>query len=341
MKNIDKYDLLSNIISLINSEEFSATTASLAAACNVPLPYMRNTLDTLLRNQIIQSCISTPNDYADSSDHSFIEEFMDNPDRISEKIISGAYDDIEWLIDLKILRSGIEELLPLSHMEYGAVKDLGETLKSIKRASIYEKKETTSPVSASIRKNLETIQMAITNNQAISFTYKKSSNEIKQITVFPIRIITNLSDNWIYMQSSERKLYRLDRFIYPCQITSAMDSCPKYEEHPNEKYVWGAYFKEELTPTHVKVRISNETSNIISKIQRDTRLRKETCIFYQDGDYYYYEDDIVGMDEFQRWVRSYGSSMVVLEPESLRETIVARAKEALANYEKSNEWINL
>lgn len=302
---------------------------------------MRNTIITLLKNQAIQSCISTSTDYEEDTENSFIENFLEDPESISNKIVNGDYDNTEWEIDLRVLNLGSEELLPLSHLEYGALKALGENFLSIKRGSIYEKKENSTPISIAIQKNIETIQDAISDKQAVTFVYKKQNNETKQVTLFPYQLITNVSDNWIYLQSTEGKLYRLDRFQHPCKIVKGAGEYPDFTPNPNQKYVWGAYFKKDLTPTHVKLRIADETTNIIKKIQRDIYLRSETCKFYQEGDFYYYEDDIVGMDEFQRWVRSYGSSIIVLEPKSLQDSIISRAHETLDNYKLAESWSDL
>ena len=337
---MNKYDLLSNIISLINSSEFVSTIETLADECNVPLPYMRSTLLTLLKNNIVSSRLSTvDDDYSD--DYYFMEDYYGNTDVVAQKILDGEYDDLEWQITLNILNADEDEILPLSHIEYGAIKALGENLLSIKQASLFEKKDTVNPISPNIRKNIETIQEAIELKKEISFSYKNSKGETEQRKIYPYTIITNVNDNWIYVQSTEGKNYRLDRILHYCSLINDSDPYPKITINPNQKYVWGTYFNEGLTPTHVKLRISDETSNLLGKIKRDIERRKETCKFYQKDNYYYYEDDIIGMDEFQRWVRSYGSSIIVLEPEELKKAIVTRAKETLSNYKLAKKWKNL
>ena len=127
---------------------------------------------------------------------------------------------------------------------------------------------------------------------------------------------------------------------HPQRLTSTNKAgdFPGIKARPNQKYIWGAYSKPDDVPVHVKLRIAPETQNIISKIKRDTSLRSETRKFYQDSDNYYYEDDIIGLGEFQRWVRSYGSSVIVIEPESLRNEITERAIQTLDLYEASKCW---
>ena len=63
-------------------------------------------------------------------------------------------------------------------------------------------------------------------------------------------------------------------------------------------------------------------------------LRSETGKLYANGDYYYYEDDILGIPDFRRWLRSYGSSITVLEPQSLIDEITKNTKKTLFYYEE-------
>ena len=89
-------------------------------------------------------------------------------------------------------------------------------------------------------------------------------------------------------------------------------------------------------PIHVKLQINTGTTNIIEKIKRDTVLRSETGKLYKDGNFYYYEDDILGIPDFRRWMRSYGSSITVLEPQTLIKEIIENITKTLTYYEKLN-----
>lgn len=337
MKTKTKYDLIGDIVAYINSEEYDATITHMASDCCVPLVYMRKTLLTMLNNKILQACLYTNDDYDDDK-VSLMEYFLDNPDAFTKKLLQGRYDDIAWEMNLRVLDANEDELLTLTHMEFGAIKLLKENALTIKRGALFEKKETINPISAEVRKNKKIILDAIERNAAISFIYKNRQNLTEQVKCYPIELFTNVNDNWVYFRSSEGKLYRLDRIIQGCKtLKDAIDS-PEIPSLPNLKYAWGSYYKYGEEPIHVKIRISPETRNIIQKIKSDVEYRKNTCKFYPDGDYYYYEDDIIGINEFQRWVRSYGSSIVVLEPENLHNLISERALQTLELYKASDKW---
>lgn len=341
MNNLSKFDLLSNVISLINSEEYISTINSISNSCNVPIQYIRKIILALLNNQIMQSCLFTYNNDEPDDDFDLLESYYEDPDDFSDRLLQGQYDNTEWELNMSILDNLEQEILPLSHLEYGALKSLGEDILSIKRSSIFEKKDTINPISPTVKRNKEILQEAIDEKKAVTFIYKKPNDEKKNIKCYPQNIITNVSDNWIYLQTTDLKLYRIDRILQTCRILSSDDEFPGYTNDPLQKYVWGAFSSKELTPVHIKLRIAPETSNIIDKVRNDTALRHETASLYQDNGFYYYEDDVIGLDELQRWIRGYGSSIIVLEPKELKDAILSRAHETLNLYSKSKEWGDL
>lgn len=339
MNNKDIYETISDIISLINAEAFESTITNISTACHLPIPYIRKCLIKMLTNKTISSCLDS-DDYINPSDPelSFIEEYTNNTRTFNKKILKGDFDNLHWTIDLKILDSEEHELLTLTSIEYGALQSLNDSNLSLKRNSIFEKKDNVSPVSPQIRKNQITIQNAILNKQAIGFTYKDSHGEMKPFICFPTYMYTNVSDNWIYFNSTDGFPFRLDRITSVCRTLKDYGEYPTVEPNPYKDNIWGAYYKKGDTPIHVKIRIRPETATIIQKITEDTRHRKNMCKLYSKGDFYYYEDDIIGIGEFQRWLRSYGSSIQVIEPVELRDTIINAAKKTLELYSMSESW---
>lgn len=117
---------------------------------------------------------------------------------------------------------------------------------------------------------------------------------------------------------------------------SESSNLSQYIPNSYQKYYWGNEYQEHREPIHVKLRINTDTTNIIEKIKRDTVLRSETGKLYKDGDFYYYEDDILGIPDFRRWMRNYGSSITVLEPQTLIKEIIENITKTLTYYEKLN-----
>ena len=95
--------------------------------------------------------------------------------------------------------------------------------------------------------------------------------------------------------------------------------------------------------THVKIKVFDRHGyDIHSRVIRDLERKHIGDHDYsmddhmkhikdKTGDYYIYEDDVSDVLTLKSWIYSYGSSMVVLEPESLREAVIA-------SYRKRSEY---
>ncbi|MBQ7265680.1 MAG: WYL domain-containing protein [Firmicutes bacterium] len=340
MDDTKKYDLLGKIIALILSDEYKATISNLSQDLKLPIEYVRRTILTLFKNNVLRSCLRD-----DSDDNTFNKKLRDDPQRTEEELISGVYDNTLWVGDVNGVNTN-EVILSLLPMEYGFLKSINEDILSLKKKAAFEIKDSKPPLSPKLKLLSSKIQEAINGKKKINFGYtQKDSTTGKDsyilVTCLPHKIITNLFDNWLYLMSSDLNLYRLDR-IKDGYIRKLTEKSPSNTEtDPKEKYIWGAYVAKDEKPQHVKLKIYNETSNIISKIKQDTALRSKTCKLYEENGDYYYEDDIIDINQFQRWLRSYGSSITVIEPENLRNVIIEKAKEALELYEKSGSWGDL
>lgn len=338
MNNTNTLELISNFISLLNSPDFEATIPMLANGCNIPIEYARKFILQLLNNTILKSCITGDSRNHTHYDETLLDKYYDDKDQFSSDLLSGKYDTISWNIDLKVLSPDEEQLLGLDSIEYGALQDLGESHLSIKHGALYERKDNITKVPRTVRQNQELIQTAIINKMMISFSYRDRLGKCGTHTGFPISISTNVVDNWIYFELANEFTYRLDRIIGAVKITKDSISFPEVKINEKKKYVWGSYFNENDEPEHVKVVVTDITPNIIHKIQNDIRHRKTMCKFYKKGNYYYFEDDIIGIPEFQRWLRGYGSSIQVLKPDYLRNDIINASVTALHNYALSEKW---
>ena len=130
----------------------------------------------------------------------------------------------------------------------------------------------------------------------------------------------------------------MDRITSPIRQIKSSGNYPDVKENESEKYLWGSYADENAKPEHVKIAIKGSTQNLIRKIKNDVRHREGIGSFYEKDGEYYYEDDIIGMSEFKRWLRSYGSSILVIEPNTLREDMIKTADYVLEYYKKSKDW---
>lgn len=126
----------------------------------------------------------------------------------------------------------------------------------------------------------------------------------------------------------------LSRIAFSLSISSGLREIPyrsynikniQVTEHPIDEtgkkiqmeYLWGIQYSDDERPQPVTILIQNNTPNILQKIQSDTALRKHGKLINNQDGTFLYKDIILGMDAFRRWLRGYGSSVIVLEPKSL------------------------
>jgi predicted DNA-binding transcriptional regulator YafY len=99
---------------------------------------------------------------------------------------------------------------------------------------------------------------------------------------------------------------------------------------------WGVRADDE--PVSVKVRFYDEF-NVIEKVENRMASRPEARLEKETESTYLYTDVIAGLDEFRRWLRSFGSSAEVLEPLELRNAMRQTAEAMLSLYDgRGRPW---
>ena len=204
-------------------------------------------------------------------------------------------------------------------------------------------KDSTLPVSDSVRRHIGHIEEAIRGRCYIRFMYRSpviGRNEY--IEIAPLRLFLNTTDGLFYcisINEDEKMLtHRLDRILFDVHIIKDRHFDDLHEQTLEKlDYVWGAAFENDSAPVHVKVEIYAATPNILGKIRAETRSRKYASI-RREGDHYVYEDDVIGLPSFRSWILSYGSSVKVIEPSSLAERILSSSRTRLLNYEDGSRF---
>ena len=327
------FDTIGLIISLILSDSFSASIKSLAAACHLPNKQMRKYLFVIFTNKSLLTHLS-PYPESDSVDEE--EHFIDTAKNFLSEIIAGNADAKP--IYLIHMGDFIDDyiLLPITSIEAGYISNTYPKLIQNQRGNLFEIKDSLNSVPQQILEKYDTVQNAISQSRKIEFTYKSPQFDLAHIVCSPATVSQNLTTNTLYIKDTQNNYYRIDRIKSKIRILSEVSDFSQYVPSPYQKYFWGNEYQEHEEPIHVKLRINTGTTNIIEKIKNDTILRSETGTLYKEGAFYYYEDDILGIPNFRRWMRSYGSSITVLEPQSLIKEIINNTTKALAYYEKLN-----
>lgn len=120
---------------------------------------------------------------------------------------------------------------------------------------------------------------------------------------------------------------RLDKILYAQSVQATVDK----EQYQSTKShvtaiapnVWGNCFLD--TPEQVRVYFVNE-GNVWQKARSVLEARVNGRLYEKDN-LLYYEDTVYGISKFRSWIMGFGSSAVVLQPESLRNHILDSLKE--------------
>ncbi len=330
MKSTNNFDTIGLIVSLILSDNFLSSVESLAEACDLPVQQMRKYLSVIFDNKNLLTHLS-PTCEEDAENEE--DDFEELANIFLSKITSGKADkEPIYLVDM---RDFIDDylLLPITSVEAGYVSNVYPYLIQNQRTSLFEIKDTIDSIPKSILDKQDQVQNAIFRGVRIKFKYKSPKFDLKDIVCSPVAVIQNLTTHVLYIKDTENNYYRIDRIKSKIATTEEPSHIEKYSPSPYQKYFWGNEYQEHGEPVHVKLQIKADTTNIIEKIKNDTALRSETGKLYKKGDYYYYEDDILGTPDFRRWLRSYGSSITVLEPQAVVDEITEGARKTLYYYE--------
>ena len=94
----------------------------------------------------------------------------------------------------------------------------------------------------------------------------------------------------------------------------------------------------EPDPKDVKILFQDfgnirEKINILHKKRKFSKLRDRPPLSPDIPHTIVYEDTIIGISSFARYLRSFGSSALVIEPSELRDLMINSSKKILNNYE--------
>lgn len=308
MKNYNALERLSNIFTLISTPQEDATPENLSNALEIPVSVIEDDIDALFRNETFS------NNRLEEDDTSI---------SIDANGFNFTYDTVP------IYTSHKEKVLLTKYFP-----DFVENNAKVQ----YQIKESPYISSNNLSELCDKIQLAIDNKYYVKFTYRsRNKKKLLSFEIEPHLLYHNINNGRMYLISITDRIYtfRLDLIL-------ALTELPKQKCHtdiPLEKlelfdYLWGMDISSTDEPCHVKVRIDVFNHNMLQKIKSDISRRKHAKI-YQDGECWYYEDDIIGLSAFKTWIYQFGYSVTVLSPEPLAKEIYESALQRLENYREN------
>ena len=306
-------------------------------------------------------------------DDSKLQYASGKPVSFRKLIKDGYFDDVpirsEFLADLNqnpVNRFGLvlqdEEMGILR--EFAAQNDLDLNLAG-KRSVYFKSLRSVSDTDIS---RLEKIMKSLClehepgQEKKIRFYYDSPAIGRGWKVVVPLLIEQDLDTGFLYLIAEGKNpgqhgaRFRLDRMV-PFDKIEEVGAEHQFERKGGTK---GQFFTEvnieeaerEDYPqefTHVRIKVFDRHGyDIHSRVIRDLERKHIGDRAYsiddhmkqikdKKGDYYIYEDDVSDVRKLKSWVYSYGSSMVVLEPESLREEVIASYRKRSEYYKSLNE----
>lgn len=120
----------------------------------------------------------------------------------------------------------------------------------------------------------------------------------------------------------ETRHFRVDRIAAIAVTNRLFQYPPDFDLTSYASGMWGAYAGE---PTGVRVRFFDEM-NVIARLQAEIADRPTACLSQVDEGVWELVDTVSGLSEFRTWLRTFGSSALVIEPERLRAQLVESAE---------------
>lgn len=193
--------------------------------------------------------------------------------------------------------------------------------------------------SSSMLSKVDALELAAMEGRVVEMVYRgpKAQGESKHAprAVEPLGVVYYwFHDAWYLVarcrQAGDVRHFRVDR-IQSFALTDELFQPPSgfsledYMQGP-----WGVYRGE---PVRIRVRFFDEY-NVIDRVKAETAHRRQAKLVPVAPGQWEYTDIVMGLSEFRTWLRSFGSSAMVLEPESLRDELVASARRMKEMYSR-------
>ena len=322
--NKDKYlgaiDRLNTILSLFQAKRARYSISDIATMLNVPPGVVRDDIVALhTSREFPVSFYPCDDDLADEIEDDFIE-----------KIKSGDIDDEE----LEVTSSERDDMyLALSSLEYKCLNELLSnnenwalgTHRNFVTKPLYNQSKSSMQVKAS------EMQKVIEDGESIRIRYCTKNKDIIALDIRPLQLV-HIEDEDLYyvvtIYNGNISPFRLDR-IKGFDVLETEIEKPDLSPLSDLPNMWGMGVSERA---HVKILIRNE-GRVQEKVKADLKNRTNGQ-WTKKGSCLIFEDDVIGIGSFKNWLNGYGSSVLVLEPESLREEVIKSAQVRLEKYRK-------
>ena len=347
----DEFYRVSTLFTLLNMGEFGRTVTELVEILQIDKNVVYSDLASLLKNTKSDYVLQLDEELATDEQEELLDQLMMsrdsgeelNKETLVSRLKTGAYDELPFIIPSPAGESegGGQGMagISLTRSEFAALSDF---LKNLNRTVIGDRQDshilfkgTTLLHTERERGLIEELEGMIQKKQTAEITYHSQHGDEMDYTIRPAKLIHSMPDDVYYLIAfvegdAPLKNYmslRVERIVDLEESLIRLPD-PDLGMLPPFEKMWGMEDGEEF---HVKLRVYDE-ANVVAKVRYDLGERAAKLVKAEDG-CYYYEDDLIGENRFRSWLRGYGSSVIVLEPESIREKMIETYRNVRAKYE--------
>ncbi|MCY6369513.1 WYL domain-containing protein [Clostridium ganghwense] len=309
---------LNNIINLIKNNDEGCSIKEISEKLNIPINIVKKDMEILVYNYEFDMQL-----YSNIDDLDYEKDEFD--------------EDVKWFIS-KIDEDKITlALTPLEMMSFQLfAESMKEPIKKINNKAVNILVKNKSNVLNNDQKQLlMKLEKSMEKNNIINITYKNKQGEFNNFKVCPLGIVYYEFESLWYVIGTweeESYYYRLDRVKSVAILRETFEYPKDFNIKDRMCNIWGMEFGKEYK---VKVKFKNH-GHVFEKVKRDLYNRKNGQLYEKDGELFY-EDTVIGINSFKMWIRSFGSSAVVIEPVEVRQQIIEAVKEAYKLYRDENE----
>ena len=304
------------------NESFGIKLSELSERVELPIEVVRADIACILEASDGDFILNLAEEYISGQ---YTQDDSDERKLFRKELFEGGYDDadLEWIsndskvmIPLTAEESSIMEDVLHVHYQPKARKALPFLIKDSYHFFVQDEKE--------MNEDLYRIHACIERKREAKI-WDCSSGARKQRIIRPVSLLYDSTVNLyavVYLTESGLSAMRMDKvkFIDEGKVFATPDDINKrLKIIPN---VWGLDFDDKPFNVRVRINRTHGRGNVEKSVRKDLERRVNGKLA-EAGDYLIYEDKVYGKEAFIRWLFSYGSSVVLEKPVSLRKEIIS------------------
>ncbi len=171
----------------------------------------------------------------------------------------------------------------------------------------------------------EKIKLAICNSEKIEVQYKN-----KKYNISPVAIVKNMNKNKKYLFYLQRR-----KLAHPFDLSNIKSvKVLNKKDFQKEKYIEEIERRWDIdggNPQKIEVLFLDKATTRLNEELSEEKIKNN---FEEREEGHVFKDTIDGINDFKKWIKTFGDECIILKPEKLREEIINDYKIKKERYEK-------